>query len=114
MFGDKLDENLFTLTPKTASTIRWDAKYQSIRAIYESLDKIIRAFDTIADDNINFDKDSRQQARSISNNIGTFNFITFLVFMKNLMAMTNSVTTQFQAEKLDLMAAGELIISSSN
>jgi hypothetical protein len=29
--------------------------------------------------------------------------------MKNLMAMTNSITTQFQAEKLDLLTAGELL-----
>jgi hypothetical protein len=39
----------------------------------------------------------------------TFNFITYSVFIKNLMSTTNSITTQLQAEQLGLITAGELL-----
>jgi hypothetical protein len=109
VLDEKYSSNLFTLIPKTTSTTRWNAKYQSMRAVYESFDEIVEALHTTIDDHINFDKESRQQANSISTNITTFNFIVYLVFMKNLMAMTNSITTEFQAEKLDLLTAGEML-----
>ena len=109
VLGDKYSSNVFALTPKTTSTTRWNAKYQSMRAIYESLDEVVEALNTITNDNASFDSESRQEAGSINTCITTFNFMTYLVFMKNLMVMTNSITTQFQAEKLDLLTAGELL-----
>jgi hypothetical protein len=109
VLDESLSSNLFTLTLKTTSSIRWNAKYQSIRAVYESFGEIIQSLDEIAVDFNHFDLDCRQQAQSISTNMVTFNFITYLVFMKNLMAMTNGVTTQFQAERLDLLTAGDLL-----
>jgi len=98
VLGDKYSSNVFALTPKTTSTTRWNAKYQSMRAIYESLDEVVQALNTITNDDASFDSESRQEARSINTSITTFNFMTYLVFMKNLMAMTNSITIQFQAE----------------
>ncbi|CAM4949812.1 unnamed protein product [Rotaria socialis] len=112
VLDEKISSNLFALTPKPISIIRWNAKYQSIRAVYESYDELIKSFGTIVDDRIHFDKESRQGAHSINTNLTTFNFITYLVFMKNLMAMTNSITTQFQAEQLDLIAAREILIET--
>ncbi|CAF4097276.1 unnamed protein product [Rotaria sordida] len=109
VLDDTTSSNLFALTPKTTISIRWNAKYQSIRSIYESIDEILEALNMITDDHITFDQESRQQANSIIINIKTFNFFTYLVFMKNLMCMTNSITTQLQAEKLDLITAGELL-----
>jgi hypothetical protein len=109
VLGEEFSTNLFTLIPKTTTTIRWNGKYQSIRAVYESFSEIITALEATANDYNNFDKESRQQAKSISTNMLTFNFITYLVFMKNLMSMTNSITTQLQAEQLDLITAGELL-----
>jgi hypothetical protein len=106
---DKYSSNVFALTPKTTSTTRWNAKYQSMRAVYESFDEVVQALNAITDDDANFDSEARQEARSINTCIKTFNFMTYLVFMKNLMAMTNSVTTQFQSEGLDLLTAGELL-----
>ncbi|CAF2106950.1 unnamed protein product, partial [Rotaria magnacalcarata] len=112
VLDEKISSNLFALTPKPTSIIRWNAKYQSIRAVYESYDEPIKSCGTIVDDRIHFDKESRQGAHSIYTNLTTFNFITYLVFMKNLMAMTNSITTQFQAEQLDLIAAREILIET--
>ncbi len=109
MLDEKLSTNLFSLTPKTTSTIRWNAKYQSIRSVYESVSEVVQSLDLIVEDHINFDQESRQEANSISTNMKTFNFLTYLVFMKNLMAMTNRITTEFQAEKLDLLSAAELL-----
>ncbi|CAF4066398.1 unnamed protein product, partial [Rotaria sordida] len=107
VLDDTTSSNLFALTPKTTISIRWNAKYQSIRSIYESIDEILEALDMITDDHIAFDQESRQQANSIITNNKTFNFFTYLVFMKNLMCMTNSIATQLQAEKLDLITAAE-------
>ncbi|CAF1161390.1 unnamed protein product, partial [Rotaria magnacalcarata] len=90
VLDEKISSNLFALTPKPTSIIRWNAKYQSIRAVYESYDELIKSCGTIVDDRIHFDKESRQGAHSINTNLTTFNFITYLVFMKNLMAMTNT------------------------
>ncbi len=100
---------MFSLIPKTTTSIRWNAKYQSIRSVYDSIDEILQALNMITEDKINFDLETRQQSNSISKNIRTFNFFTYLIFMKNLMSMTNSITTQFQAEKLDLISAAELL-----
>lgn len=112
LLDEKLSLNPFTLALKTTSTIRWDAKYQSIKVVYESFDEIIQALDETSTDHIRYDQETRQQARSITNNMITFNFIVYLIFMKNLMAMTNSITTQFQDEKLDLITAGELLANT--
>ena len=106
MLDDTTSSNLFALTPKTTTSIRWNAKYQSI---YDSMDEMLQALDIIIDDHLNFDSESRQQANSLSTSIKTLNFFTYLIFMKNLMSMTNSITTQFQAEKLDLLTASELL-----
>ncbi|CAF4619837.1 unnamed protein product, partial [Rotaria sp. Silwood2] len=109
VLNEKYSTNLFSLTPKTIATTRWNAKYQSMRAMYESFDEVIQALNTTANDQINFDLESRQQAKAISFNIITLHFIIYLVFMKNLMAMTNSLSVHFQSEKIDLLAAGELL-----
>ena len=109
MLNDTTSSNLFALTPKTTTSIRWNAKYQSIRSIYDSMDEMLQALDIIIDDHLNFDSESRKQANSLSTSIKTLNFFTYLVFMKNLMSITNSITTQFQAEKLDLLTASELL-----
>ena len=109
VLDDTTSSNLFSLIPKTTTSIRWNAKYQSIRSVYDSIDEILRAVNIITEDKINFDLETRQQSNSIGKNIRTFNFFTYLIFMKNLMAMTNSITTQFQAEKLDLISAAELL-----
>ena len=63
----------------------------------------------ITENKINFDLETRQHSNSISKNTRTFNFFTYLIFMENLISMTNSITTQFQAEKLDLISAAELL-----
>ncbi|CAF4027517.1 unnamed protein product [Adineta steineri] len=109
VLDDTTSSNLFSLIPKTTTSIRWNAKYASIRSVYESIDEILRALDMITEDKLNFDLETRQQSNSINKNIRTFNFFTYLIFMKNLMSMTNSITTQFQAEKLDLISAAELL-----
>ena len=109
VLDEKYSANLFSLTPKTTATTRWNARYLSMKAMYESFDEVIQALDTTANDQTNFDQESRQQAKSTTSNVLTLNFITYLVSMKNLMAMTNSITIHFQAKKIDLLAAGELL-----
>lgn len=41
VLSEKYSTNLFSLTPKTTATTRWNAKYQSMRAMYESFDEVI-------------------------------------------------------------------------
>src|SRR5690349_1060461 len=47
VLDDTTLSNLFALTPKTTTSIRWNAKYQSIRSIFESIDEILQALDMI-------------------------------------------------------------------
>ncbi|CAF3208174.1 unnamed protein product [Rotaria sp. Silwood2] len=113
VLDDTTSSNIFALTPKTTTSIRLNTKFQSIRSIYESIEEILQALDMITDDHINFDQEYRRQANSISTSIKAFNLFTYLIFMKNLMSMTNSITTKFQAEKLDLITAGELLTQTT-
>ncbi|CAF4693214.1 unnamed protein product, partial [Didymodactylos carnosus] len=64
ILNDKYSSNLFTLIPKTTSTIRWGGKYQALKAVYESFREIVEALDEITDDSENFDKDTRNEANS--------------------------------------------------
>ncbi|CAF1229299.1 unnamed protein product, partial [Didymodactylos carnosus] len=50
ILNDKYSSNLFTLIPKTTSTIRWGGKYQALKAVYESFREIVEALDEITDD----------------------------------------------------------------
>ena len=64
------------------------------------MNELLRALDIIIDDYLNFDSESQHQANSLSTSITTLNFFAYVVFMKNLMSMTNSIAIQFQAEKI--------------
>ena len=91
------------------STTRWNAKYESFKAIHKSYAEILQSFDHITNDNEQFDNETRKGSRSIIKNIKSFNFITYLIFMKNLMSTTNALTYEFQHEKLDLITAAETL-----
>ncbi|CAF4529508.1 unnamed protein product, partial [Rotaria sp. Silwood2] len=109
ILNEKYTSNPFALTPKTTSTTRWNAKYESFKAIYESYDEILEALLYITNGTEQFDSDTRRESWSITKSMKTFNFITYFIFMKNLMATTNALTCEFQKEKLDLATAAETL-----
>ncbi len=109
MLKEKYASNPFALIPKTTSTTRWNSKYESFKAIYESYGEILQALDHITNDDEHFDCDTRTESRSITKNMKSFNFITYSVFVKNLMSTTNALTCAFQEEKLDLVTATETL-----
>ena len=88
MLNEKYLSNPSALIPKTTSTTRWNAKYESFKAIHESYAEILQSLDHITNDNEQFDNETRKESRSIIKNIKSFNFITYLIFMKNLMSTT--------------------------
>ena len=109
MLNEKYLSIPFALIPKTTSTTRWNAKYESFKAIHESYAEILQSLDHITNDNEQFDNETRKESRSIIKNIKSFNFTTYLIFMKNLMSTTNALTCEFQHEKLGLITAAETL-----
>ncbi|CAF1212614.1 unnamed protein product [Didymodactylos carnosus] len=110
LLNEKYKSNIFALIPKTTSTPRWSATFKSLKAVYESYVEILAALsDIVDDDGSYFDKESRSEADILLDNIKKFEFLSNLIFMKNVMANTNSLTTILQKQELDLITASEIM-----
>ncbi|CAF1459152.1 unnamed protein product, partial [Didymodactylos carnosus] len=50
LLNEKYNSNIFTLIPKTTSTPRWSATFESLKAVYKSYVEILLALNDIVDD----------------------------------------------------------------
>ncbi|CAF1401603.1 unnamed protein product [Didymodactylos carnosus] len=57
----------------------------------------------------NVDAETRQEAKSILKNMQCYSFILYLIFMKNVLAMTNALTCELQTESLNIISSIEVI-----
>ncbi|CAF1432963.1 unnamed protein product [Didymodactylos carnosus] len=99
--------NAFSLIPKSTATIRWNCKYESLKAVFESFDQTLLSLKEIEKNNV--DAETRQEAKSILKNMQCYSFILYLIFMKNVLAMTNALTCELQTESLNIISSIEVI-----
>jgi hypothetical protein len=81
----KLSEVENALQLKNVSITWWTARAKSIKAVWGSLEAIIKSLDEICYDNENFDKGTRSKALGLQKQLLSFDFIISIVFMKNMM-----------------------------
>ena len=91
-----------TLSLKKTTDTRWGSHYNSIIAIYRSYDETIRIFDKLYDDN---DKLTEVEANAIRDKLVSYEYFCILLFMKDLMSMTNVLITTLQGEDPNILLA---------
>lgn len=82
---------------------RWTARAESIKAIWGSLEAIIKSLDQICSDNGNFDKGTRSKALGLQKQLLSFDFIVSIIFMKNIMYKLKCLNETLETKHLLLM-----------
>jgi hypothetical protein len=105
---EELHKSEYGLSIKASSDTRWSANYQSIHSVIESYDEIIKCF-TFIEEEKQFDKQSKLQAKNLRNKLLSYEINVLLKFMENITRTTNSLTTHLQSKQLDILSTMELL-----
>jgi len=100
------------LLVKDLSRTRWSDRYESIRAVFTSYQQIINTFQKISETDT--EKAPRQTAKNLMNKLCSFSFYIILIFLKNLMAMTNALIVHLQKVDMDILTAIDIIQDTIN
>jgi len=96
----KLSEIENALQLKNLSKTRWTARAESIKAVWGSLEAIIKSLDEICSDNGHFDKGTRSKALGLQKQLLSFDFIVSIMFMKNIMYKFKFLTETLEAKNV--------------
>ncbi|CAF1556600.1 unnamed protein product, partial [Didymodactylos carnosus] len=96
---------------KISEKLQKDIIYTPCSA-HRSNTELKHAYDII--DDKAFDQETHKEGISIVKDMKTFNFICYLIFMKNAVSMTNALTTEFQRTELDMITAAEILSGTIN
>ncbi|KAL4112339.1 hypothetical protein QTP88_016148 [Uroleucon formosanum] len=83
----QLSEIENALQLRNVSKTQWTARAESVKAVWGSLEAIIKSLDEICTDNGHFDKFTRSKALGLQKQLLSFDFIVSIVFMKNIITM---------------------------
>lgn len=109
LLNRKLSEIENALQLKNLSKTRWTARVESIKAVWGSLEAIIKSLDEICSDNEYYDKGTRSKALGLQKQLISFDFIVSIVFMKNLMYKLKCLTETLETKHLCIIDAIALI-----
>lgn len=108
----KLSEIENALQIRNLSKTRWTARAESVKAVWCSLEAIIKSLDEICSDNKNFDKGTRSKALGLQKQLLSFDFIVSIIFMKNVLYKLKFLTEALETKHLCLIDAIALIDST--
>ncbi|KAL4083440.1 hypothetical protein QTP88_028756 [Uroleucon formosanum] len=102
-------ENLYL---RNLSKTRWTARAESVKAVWGSLEAIIKSLDEICTGNGHFDKFTRSKALDLQKQLLSFDFIVSIVFIKNIMYKLKCLTETLETKHLCIIDAIALIDST--
>ncbi|CAF4492808.1 unnamed protein product [Rotaria sp. Silwood2] len=109
---ESLSKTEFGLLVKDLSRTRWSDRYEAIRAVFTSYQQIINTLQKISE--TDSEKTTKQTAENLLNKLCSFSFYIVLIFLKNLMAMTNALVVHLQKIELDVLTAIDTIQDTIN
>ena len=74
---------------KNLSKTRWSARAESVEAVWRSLEAIICALDDVKESD---DKEAKLRASAFLNDIVNIDFVCGLIFLKNIMPQTKTLS----------------------
>ena len=85
---------------------RWYARYEELNTVYLSFHELIQCLTELELDD---DTETRYKAKTLLNKIISFEFVLLLMFMRQVMGVTNATTTQLQQEDLDILSTIDML-----
>ncbi|CAI6371974.1 unnamed protein product [Macrosiphum euphorbiae] len=98
-----------TLQLRNLSKTRWTARAESIKAVWVSFEAICNTLQSMCSHIEIFDRNTRTKALGILKKMHSFDFIVFLIFMKNIMYKLKSLTETLEKKSLCAIDAAVLI-----
>ena len=87
---------------KNLSKTRWSAKAESVKAVWRSLEAIICALDGVKESD---QKEAKLRASALLNDIVSIDFVCGLMFLKNIMPQTKTLSDYLQRKSVNVASA---------
>ncbi|XP_050116664.1 uncharacterized protein LOC126594397 [Malus sylvestris] len=92
---------------KRASDTRWGSHYGTLVSLINMLSFVIEVLEMIVDDDVSLDQSG--EADVLLNLLQSFDFVSSLFFMKEILAITNVLSHALQKEDLYIVSAMALV-----
>ena len=87
---------------KNLSKTRWSARAESVEAVWRSLEAIICALDDVKESD---DKEAKLRTSAFLNDIVNIDFVCGLMFLKNIMPQTKTLSDYLQRKSVNVASA---------
>lgn len=96
------------LTLKSLSVTRWSCRWEAVRAVWEQMERIVKALITLTSDR---DPKTYAESRALLNAVCDFEFIFGLCLLKIILSNTNALCKYLQGKKWMSFVLNKLQIS---